>query len=144
MNRERTMPSFDYIQSCLQEGITPKGYKKYAGRAEVECVHHYRRAAKSFVNSKNKWVEFHRDHHNKQDSKAIKVVGCSKGFLGTKRRLIGYLEKDLAKTIIAKGFEDDVYPLLEWENVIGGGHVQIVLEIIGPNDFDTYSRWVAH
>jgi len=54
----------------------------------------------SFTKKENVWIEFKREAKNKYDKNAIKVIGCSKGFLGTKHFFLGYVPKQISAVLV--------------------------------------------
>ena len=90
-----------------EEQKIPEGFQIYEERLEVAGVKIRKDEAIAFAESNNRWLELERDEGNKHDKNAIKVIGCSKGFLGTKRRLIGYVPKNVSKLIVERGFGEE-------------------------------------
>lgn len=88
--------------------------------------------ATSFAKSGTKWLKLEREVGNKHDKNAIKVVGCSKGFFGTKCRFIGYVPKDVSKLVVANGFFGQVQPRLLKTYVGSRGFVEILFQLLGP------------
>lgn len=117
----------------LNEQKIPEGFQIFESRLEVEGLFFRKDDATSFAESNTKWLELERDIENKHDKNAIKVIGCSKGFLfGTKRRFIGYIPKDISALVIANGFWDKVQPRL-LETYIGDqGFIEILFQLLGP------------
>ncbi len=88
--------------------------------------------AASFVKAGKKWLELERENGNKHDKNAIKVIGCSKGFFGTKRRFIGYLPKEVSKLVVNNGFWGQIQPRLLKTHTGGGGFIEILIQLLGP------------
>lgn len=116
----------------LQDQEIPEGFQIFEDRLEVAGVSFRKADATSFAKSGTKWLELERDIGNKHDKNAIKVVGCSKGFFGTKRRFIGYVPKDVSKLVVANGFWGQVQPRLLKTYVGSGGFVEILFQLLGP------------
>jgi hypothetical protein len=88
----------------LQEQQIPDGFQIFEGRIEIVGVAFRKSEAASFAKSKNSWLELERDERNEYDRNALKIIGCSKGFFGTKRRFIGHVPRDVAKKIVEGDF----------------------------------------
>lgn len=116
----------------LQEQEIPEGFQIFEDRLEVAGVSFRKSDAASFATSKNGWLELEREHGNKHDKNALKVIGCSKGFFGTKRRFIGYVPKDVAKKIVEGGFWGRIRLRLLKTYVSDGGFIEILFQILGP------------
>ncbi len=78
------------------------------------------------------WLEIQRESDNKFDRNAIKIIGCSDGFFGTKRWLIGYVPRDVASMIVEGDFLQSVHPRLLKTYVGDGGFVEILFQLLGP------------
>ncbi|RLB24349.1 MAG: hypothetical protein DRG73_04015 [Deltaproteobacteria bacterium] len=116
----------------LQEQPIPEGFHIYEDRLEVAGVSFRKNDAAAFAKSKHLWLELEREQENKHDKNAIRVIGCSKGLFGTKRRFIGYVPKDVAKKIVEGGFWGKVRPRLLKTYVGAGGFVEILFQLLGP------------
>lgn len=116
----------------LQDQKIPDGLQIFEERLEVAGVSFRKSDAASFAESGNGSLELERDQSNKHDKNAIKVIGCNEGFFGTKRRFIGYVPKDVAKLIVTNGFWGKIQPRLLKTYVGGGGFVEILFQILGP------------
>lgn len=113
------------------QGI-PEGFQIFEDRLEVAGVSFRRADSASFANSRNGWLELEREHSNKHDKNAIKVIGCSRTPFGAKRRFIGYVPKDVAKRIVEGGFWGRIQPRLLKTYVGEGEYVEILFQILGP------------
>jgi hypothetical protein len=116
----------------LQEQEIPEGFQIFEARLEVAGIPFRKDDAVAFAASKNSWLELERETDNKYDKNAIKVIGCSKGFFGTKRRFIGYVPKDVSKNVIERGFWGKVQPRLLKTYIGDSGFVEILFQILGP------------
>lgn len=116
----------------LQEQEIPEGFQIFEERLEVVGVKFRKQDAAAFAEASNIWLELERDAANKHDKNAIKVIGCSKGFLGTKRRFIGYVPKEVASAIVENGFWGKVKPRLLKTYVGDLGFVEILFQLLGP------------
>lgn len=118
-------------QYHLQEQEIPEGMQIFEERIEVAGVSHRRQDAVSFAKAKNIWLEFERDQENQYDKNAIKMIGCSKGFFGTKRRFIGYVPKDFATNIVENDFLSQTKPRLLKTYIGDNGYVEILFQLLG-------------
>ena len=59
----------------LQDQKIPDGFQIFEDRLEVAGVSFRKSNAASFAKSGTKWLELERDHGNKHDINAIKVIG---------------------------------------------------------------------
>jgi hypothetical protein len=116
----------------LQRQPIPAGFQIFEERLEVAGVSHRRDAAYAFAKSREPWLEMERDPGNAHDRNAIKVLGCSKGLFGTKRRFIGYVPRDTAKRIVEGGWFDRVRVRLLKTYAGDSGFVEIGFQILGP------------
>jgi hypothetical protein len=116
----------------LQQQPIPDGLQIFADRLEVAGLAFRKNDATAFASSSDGWLELERELTNKFDRNAIKLIGCSDGFFGTKRRFIGYVPKDVASIIVEGGFLDTVQPRLLKTYVGEGGFVEILFQILGP------------
>ena len=116
----------------LQDQEIPEGFQIFEDRLDVAGVSFRKADATSFAKSGTKWLELERDVENEHDKNAIKVVGCSKGFFGTKRRFIGYVPKDVSRLILTNGFWEQVQPRLLKTYLENGGFVEILFQLLGP------------
>lgn len=116
----------------LQSQPIPNGFQIYEDWVDVAGIHVRRSAALAFVRSRAGWIELRRDYRNQHDKNAIQVIGCNKGWFGTKRRLIGYLPRDVARRVMENGFWGLIQPRLLKTYVGDTEFVEVVLQIIGP------------
>ncbi len=116
----------------LDKQEIPEGFQIFEERLEVAGVGFRREDAAAFATAKENWLEFERDPENEHDQNAIKVIGCNKGFFGTKRRFIGYVPKEIARTIVEGGYWGQVRPRLLKTYVGDQGFVEILFQVLGP------------
>jgi hypothetical protein len=116
----------------LHEQQISEGLQIYEDRLEVAGVSFRRAQAISFAKSTNVWLELERDEENEHDRNALKVIGCSTSFLGTRRRFIGYVPRDVAKRIVEGGFLEKISPRLLKTYVGESEFVEILFQILGP------------
>ncbi|MDP1563581.1 MAG: hypothetical protein Q8M16_19555 [Pirellulaceae bacterium] len=116
----------------LQDHKIPHGFQVFEDRLEVAGVSFRKADAVSFSKSKIKWLELEREIGNNHDKNAIQVYGCTKGFFGTKRRLIGYVPSVIAEQLVTNGFFGQIQPRLLKTYVGDQGFVEILFQILGP------------
>ena len=113
----------------------PKGFTGYLNESVVGTSFRCKDAI-AWAKSKDISLILEREPDNKVDENAIKVIGKSKGFFGTKTRHLGYVEKDLAQRLVKKDFVDKVYP---WLRDIGihpnEDAISIKYELVVLNEF---------
>ena len=116
----------------LQDQEIPDGLQIFEDRLEVARIAHRKKEAANFAKAKKIWLELESEQENKYDKNAIKIIGCSKGFFGIKRRFIGYVPKDIAKSIVENGLWNQVKPRLLKTYIGESGYVEILFQILGP------------
>ena len=116
----------------LQSQPIPDGFQIYEDWVDVAGIHVRKSAAIAFAMSRAGWIELERDYVNQHDKNAIQVLGCNKGWFGTKRRLIGYLPRDVARRVVENGFWGLIRPRLLKTCVGDTDFVEVVLQILGP------------
>lgn len=116
----------------LNEQDIPEGFQIFEDRLEVAGVSFRKEDAAAFAGAKDVWLELEREPGNKYDINAIKVIGCSKGFFGTKRRFIGYVPKEVSRVIVEGGYCGQIRPRLLKTYVGNQGYVEILFQILGP------------
>ena len=93
----------------------------------------YRRDdARTFAAGRGLTLEFERDSSNQHDRNAIKIIGCCKGFFGTKQHFVGYVPSDVAADIVEGGYYGKVLPRLLKTYVGDSGFVEILFQVLGP------------
>ena len=118
----------------LSEQEIPPGFHIYEERLQVAGANFRKEDTGAFASSKDGWLEFQQDPDNKYDRKAIKVIGCNKGFFGTKRRFIGYVPKEVAHRIIDGDFLSHIVPILLKTYIGYDDYVEILFQILGPKE----------
>lgn len=116
----------------LGEEEIPDGFQIFEERLEVAGVSFRKEDAAAFATVRDGWLEIERDAGNKHDSNAIKVIGCNKGFFGTKRRFIGYVPKEVSRAIVEGGYLSQIRPRLLKTYAGDRGFVEILFQILGP------------
>lgn len=116
----------------------PDGYRILLQEVEVAGVGFRRNDAISFAISDDGWLEFAPEPTNQHDENAIQVVGCTDGFFGTKRRVIGYVPSDVALQIANSGLLGAIRPRLLKTYVGDSGFVEVTFQVLVPkgSDFD--------
>lgn len=115
----------------LGEQEIPEGFQIFEERLEVAGVSFRKEDAAAFAASKHGWLELEREPRNIHDPNAIKIIGCSKSFLGTKRRFIGYMPRDVSRAIVDGGHLSYIRPRLLKTYVGDRGFVEILFQILG-------------
>ncbi len=115
-------------------GEIPDGLQIFEERLEVAGVQYRRDEAHKFAAGRGLFLEFERDLSNRHDPNAIKVIGCRKGFLSTKRHFVGYVPSDVAARIVEGGYFENVLPRLLKTYVGDNGFVEILFQVIGPRE----------
>lgn len=121
-------------QNHLERYPIPEGFQIYERMLTVAGITFRRKDAAAFAKGKRPWLEIEREPGNTYDPNAIKVIGCSKGFFGDKRRFIGYIPKEVSKLIVEGDYLDKVLPRLDRAYVGYDDFVEIRFQIIGPKD----------
>ena len=122
------------------KSVRPQGYIIFMDNVEVPFHPRYKDALKKWVESKDLSITLEREPNNPVDTNAIKIIGLSKGFFGTKRRHIGYVEKAIAKKIVEKDFADKVYGELREIGINPDGEwIGVRYHLCGLKEFK--SKW---
>lgn len=79
----------------------PDGHRIFVKSSEPKGMFERKTNALKFAKAKEPWLEMELEPNNKYDSKAIKILGCVKGFLSSKKYHIGYLDKNISSAIYA-------------------------------------------
>ena len=93
---------------------------------------HRKADAAQFARGKQKALEWEPEPGNRYDKNAIRLIGCHKGIFLTKRTQIGYVPKEVAKTLVERGLVADAQPRLLKTYVSDGGFVEILFQVVGP------------
>lgn len=120
------------IEYHLKDQEIPEGFQIFEDHLEVAGVSFRKSDALMFIRSNNKWLELRREKVNKHDKNAIKIIGCSKGLFGTKRRFIGYVPKEVSSLIVNNGFWGQIQPRLSKTYIGTDGFIEIIFQILGP------------
>ena len=110
----------------------PEGLQIFEERLEVAGVHYRHDDASAFASGRDLSVEFEREPNNQHDKNAIRIIGCRKGFFGTKRHFIGYVPSEVAADIVEGGYYTKVMPRLLKTYVGDSGYVEILFQVLGP------------
>jgi hypothetical protein len=108
------------------------GYQIFEERLEVAGVQYRRDEAQKFAEGKGLYLEFERDLSNQHDPNAIKIIGCRRGFFGTKKHFIGFVPSEVASSIVEGGYYERVLPRLLKTYVGDSGFVEILFQVLGP------------
>jgi hypothetical protein len=115
----------------LNEQDIPEGFQIFEDRLEVAGGSFRKEDAVAFAGAQDVWLELEREPGNKYDENAIKVIGCNKGFFGTKRRFIGYVPKEVSRLIVKGGDWGQIRPRLLKTYLGNQGYVEILFQILG-------------
>lgn len=110
----------------------PEGYQIYEDRLTPAGISFRKTHAVAFASSSDGWLELEPEPGNQHDKNAIKIIGCTKGILWTKRRFVGYLPKEVSKNIVGRGFLTLIRPRLINTYIGQDGYVEILFQILGP------------
>ncbi len=110
----------------------PDGFQIFEERLEVAGIQYRRDDARTFAAGRGLTLEFERDSSNQHDRNAIKIIGCCKGFFGTKQHFVGYVPSDVAADIVEGGYYGKVLPRLLKTYVGDSGFVEILFQVLGP------------
>lgn len=80
------------------------------------------------------WLEFDLDPDNPHDRNAIKVWGCWNSWIGKRRKLLGFVDKEEAAKMARLGVSSMIQPRLLKTYVGRDGFVEIQFQIIGPSE----------
>lgn len=116
----------------LQDQNIPECFVIYEPRLDVQGIQFRKEAAHAFAQTDSGWLEFERDPDNQHDPNAIRIIGCTSGLLSTKRRFIGFVQKDIARLLVDLMLTAEVRPRLLKTYVGSGGYVEIQYQIVGP------------
>lgn len=116
-----------------KEKPIPEGFQIFEERLSVAGVKHRLDSAQAFAKGGNVWLECEADPSNTHDQNAIKVIGCNKGWLGTRRRFIGFVPKGAAAKIADSPFSlSDLRPRLLHTYLGDTGAVEVLFQVLGP------------
>jgi hypothetical protein len=118
----------------LHEQPIAEGHRLYEEGLEAMGVSHRRDDAMAFCKAKGQWLEFEPEPSNKHDPHAIRLVGCWRGFFGTKRRHVGYVPRETATRLHQLGLVDATRPRLLKTYVGHDNFVEIEFQITGPSE----------
>lgn len=110
----------------------PPGYQIFEDGLEVAGIGYRRSEARKFATGRDLSLEFQRDPENQHDPDAIKVIGCRRGFFGTKKHFIGYVPREVAAAIVVGGYYEQVAPRLLKTYVGDSGFVEVLFQVLGP------------
>ena len=93
------------------EGI--EGYKIIEKYVTVTGTKYRMNDVVSFAYKGNIWIELEAEPANKYDKNAIKVIGCTKGGLFSKKRyFIGYIPQEISEVLLNRGLIEHTLPRL--------------------------------
>lgn len=117
----------------LQEQELPEGFQIFRDRCQVMGTALRKEDTAAFCEgSGRQWLEFDPEPSNPHDPNAIKIWGCWHGWLGKRRKLLGYVDKDEAGKIARHGLTQTVRPRLLKTYVGDDGFVEVLFQVLGP------------
>lgn len=87
----------DYLKKRFDSPI-PHGHQVYTA-FEPAGLARRKHAATQFAKGRDQRVELEREPSNPQDPKAIRVIGCWRGWILSRRTPLGYVPRHVAKVI---------------------------------------------
>ena len=99
-------------QYLVNPDETINGYKFIEKYVQVSGTRYRLRDIIQFAKKDNIWLEFEREPDNKYDKNAIKLIGCSKGFLANRKYFLGYVPKEISANIVNRGLVQHTLPRL--------------------------------
>jgi hypothetical protein len=91
---------------------TINGYKFIEKYVRVAGTRNRIKDIVPFAKKDNIWLEFEREPNNSYDKNAIKLIGCSKGFLSNKRYFLGYVPKEISVALVNSNLVQQTLPRL--------------------------------
>jgi hypothetical protein len=120
----------------LQEQEIPEGYQIFSERCTVMGTGMRKEDAVSFCEGTGRqWLEFQPDPKNGHDPNAIIIWGCWNGWLGKRRKMVGYVDREEAAKIASLDLAHKVQPRLLKTYVGHDGYVEILYQVLGPIQF---------
>ncbi|WP_444933636.1 HIRAN domain-containing protein [Microbulbifer sp. JTAC008] len=110
----------------------PKGYRIFFGAMSVAGVGFRKSEVAKAFDEAEVSLKLEPDPQNAHDPNALKVVALKEGIFRTRKLHIGYVPKEIAKTIAEKNIEQEL--LLRAQSVWVGdkGGMDVVIDILGP------------
>jgi hypothetical protein len=117
----------------------PEGFSIFEERLSVAGISYRKHDALAFCHASNPYLEFKHEPSNSHDQNAIQIWGCWDGFIWQKRRLIGYVPREVSKSVVNVGLEYLILPRLLKTYASDDDFVEVLFQIIGPkNKFKEY------
>lgn len=114
----------------------------YLENVRIADTRRRQQAIQNFSKGRNHRLQFEREPDNSSDPNAIRVNGYTKGFFGEKEYLLGYVPKEISRTIVEGGFINHVGATLAKINNQG----KVVFDLVGvkekEKDFKEYFEQV--
>lgn len=111
----------------------PKGSKILCGGVEVAGIYHCKTDAIAFIKGKDQSLEIAFEPRNQFDPNAIAVLGITKGFFGPKKRRIGYIPAEIAKSIADSSSFSSISPRLRQIRLSDDGFCAVQIDLIIAN-----------
>lgn len=123
----------------LQRVPIPEGFRIFHDRVDLPGLQHHRANVVAFCRAQNQSIEFEPDPSNVHDPNAIRLIGGWKGWLFEKRRLIGFVPRDIAAKIARSGLIAELRPRLIKTYAGTDGYAEVMFQVIGPKEkFEEY------
>lgn len=122
----------DYLKKRFDSPI-PQGHQIYASFEPAGLVRR-KDAATQFAKGRSQWIELEREPSNPQDPNAIRVVGCWRGWILSRRAPLGYVPRHVAKVIADLDAFEALAPRLMKVYVGRTGYVEVDVQLTGPKD----------
>lgn len=129
-----------YKKYHLSDHEIPDNYCIYVSQAEVMGVHHRKTIVSTFCKATGQDVFLEPEPDNYHDCNAIKIIGTWDSFFWKRRRLLGYVSRDLAKQIHDDGLEGVVRARLLKTYLGNDGYVEVFYQLIAPREFVMQAR----
>ncbi len=110
----------------IETSDIPRNYKIYHDRIEPEGIDDYQEEAIAFARASARWVELERERDK------LKVIGCTKGLLGKKRRFLGNVPEHIAKEVLSPELWGVAIPTLSNFYAYKNGNFRVLFQIRAP------------
>ena len=112
----------------------PVGMQVYEYGVEVAGVCRRFNAARKFVKRSKRRLYLECVADSGQESRAIRVIGRSRGWLFERNKCIGYVPGDIANKLMHSGMEDKVTTRLQFISIDDKKSLEIRFDILGSKD----------
>lgn len=123
------MPILTIFKSSI-----PTGMRVFEYGIDVVEVNNRHRAARKFVRRSKRRVYLQRISDHKDDPRAIRVIGKSKGWFFHMSECIGYVPAEIASKLMDADMQDKVIARLQSISIHDKRSIGIRLDILGTED----------